>query len=101
MSTGQPYKKALDDLGIALSIYTTILFNYTFQHIYSNPLKGIFVNSAAHITPRSCYIVNLCMYIFVNSASPRNRLDSSVGRASAFGAGGRELESHSRTIPKV
>ena len=40
MSTGQPYKKALDDIGIALSIYTTILFNYTFQHIYSKPMKG-------------------------------------------------------------
>ena len=29
------------------------------------------------------------------------RLDSSVGRASAFGAGGRGFESHSRTISKV
>ena len=30
-----------------------------------------------------------------------NRLDSSVGRASAFGAGGRGFESRGRTIPKV
>ena len=29
------------------------------------------------------------------------RLDSSVGRASAFGAGGRGFESRGRTIPKV
>ena len=29
------------------------------------------------------------------------RLDSSVGRASAFGVGGRGFESRSRTIPKV
>ena len=28
-------------------------------------------------------------------------LDSSVGRASAFGAGGRGFESRGRTIPKV
>ena len=29
------------------------------------------------------------------------RFDSSVGRASAFGAGGRGFESRGRTIPKV
>ena len=36
-----------------------------------------------------------------NNFLNNNRLDSSVGRASAFGAGGRGFESRGRTIPKV
>ena len=37
----------------------------------------------------------------VESFKQAHRLDSSVGRASAFGAGGRGFESRGRTIPKV
>ena len=35
--------------------------------LYCKPIKYKYVNSA---TPRPCYNVNLCMDIFVNSATP-------------------------------
>ena len=37
----------------------------------------------------------ICLY------TSYDRLDSKVGRVSAFGAGGRGFESRDRTIPKV
>ena len=43
--------------------------------------------------PSSSILMNLYTVVY--------RLDSSVGRASAFGAGGRGFESRGRTIPKV
>ena len=62
-----------------------------FKQGFAIPRAGV------HTTSALCIVVLWLLFIKVYIG----RLDSSVGRASAFGAGGRGFESCSRTIPKV
>ena len=66
-------------------------------------VKPFHVALSHHDSQLSYHIIHL-VYKYVLQQTTNltdHSLDSSVGRASAFGAGGRGFESRGRTIPKV
>ena len=71
------------------------ILSHEYQHLYCQSVYSEFF----HLYP----VFQLgCFQRALRPASEiQDRPDSSVGRVSAFGAGGRGFESRGRTIPKV